>query len=297
MAPKKVIGRFAPSPTGPLHFGSLIAALGSYLDARSRGGQWLVRMEDIDPPREQPGAGDEILKTLEAFGLEWDGPVIYQSQRLGIYHDAVTDLLKNKLAYYCTCSRRDIAKLADGKSGARYPGTCRGHNRPRENASVRILTNNNGISLLDRLQGEFHWDLECEFGDFVIKRKDQLFAYHLAVVIDDAEQGITDIIRGVDLLNSTPHHLYLQQVLDLATPSYLHLPMAIDKTGAKLSKQSHAKPVTINNVIPELQAALTFLNQTLPPEHAHCNKYELLVWAIKHWDPENIPVTTKIVVN
>lgn len=296
MTPKKVIGRFAPSPTGPLHFGSLIAALGSYLDARSRGGEWLVRMEDIDPPREQPGAGDEILKTLEAFGLAWDGPVIYQSQRLGIYHDAVTDLLKNKLAYYCTCSRRDIAKLTDGNSGTRYPGTCRANSRPRENASVRILTNNNGISLLDRLQGEFHWDLEYEFGDFIIKRKDRLFAYHLAVVIDDAEQGITDIIRGADLLDSTPHHLYLQQVLGLATPSYLHLPMAIDKTGAKLSKQTHAKPVTINNAVPELQAALTFLNQTLPPEHAHCNKHELLVWAIKHWDLEKIPASRKIIV-
>ncbi len=296
MTPEKVIGRFAPSPTGPLHFGSLITALGSYLDARSRGGEWRVRMEDIDPPREQPGAGDNILKTLEAFGFEWDGPVIYQSQHLGVYQDTITDLLKNKLAYYCTCSRKDIAELADGDSGARYPGTCRGHTRPRENTSIRILTNNNKISLLDRLQGEYHWDLENEFGDFIIKRKDQLFAYHLAVVIDDAEQGITDIIRGADLLTSTPHHLHLQQVLELATPNYLHLPMAVDKTGAKLSKQTHATPVNSDNAVPELQAALVFLNQTLPPEHAHCNKHELLGWAIKHWSLENIPASEKIII-
>ena len=297
MTPKKVIGRFAPSPTGPLHFGSLIAALGSYLDTRSRGGQWLVRMEDLDPPREQPGAGDDILKTLEAFGFEWDGPVIYQSQHLDLYRETITDLLKNNQAYYCTCSRKDIAKLVAGDSGTRYPGTCRGHVRPQENTSIRILTNNNEISLLDRLQGKYSWNLENEFGDFIIKRKDQLFAYHLAVVIDDAGLGVTDIIRGADLLTSTPHHLHLQQVLGLPTPHYVHLPMAVNKTGVKLSKQSHAAPINIDNAVPELRAALTFLNQSLPPEHAHCNKYELLGWAIKHWNLENIPAVKKITVN
>jgi len=297
MVAKKIIGRFAPSPTGPLHFGSLIAALASYLDAKSRGGQWLVRMEDLDPPREQPGADVLILKTLEALGLEWDGAVMYQSQRHEAYQDAINTLFEKKLAYYCTCSRKEIAASNDSELNNIYPGTCREQNLPRENSAIRITTNQNLIKFNDRLQGEIAHVIENDFGDFIVKRKDSLFAYHLAVVIDDAAQGITDIVRGADLLASTPQQNYLQNVLDLPMPNYCHLPVAVDASGAKLSKRSFAAPIDDNNAVPALVAALKFLNQNVPGDLIKNNKYDILGWAIKHWRLENIPVSGKIEIS
>lgn len=296
MAEKKVIGRFAPSPTGPLHFGSLIAALASYLDAKSRNGKWLVRIEDLDPPREQAGADVLILKTLEAHGLEWDGAVMYQSKRQETYYESLDTLFNNNLAYYCTCSRKEIAAQNKPASKSIYPGTCRNSKNDYKDSAVRVITNQNEISFEDRLQGKCSYNIEKEFGDFVIKRKDGLFAYHLAVVIDDSSQNITDIIRGADLLESTPLHLYLQKILGLPSPAYLHLPVAVDNHGAKLSKQSFARPVEKGNEAASLLAALKYLNQDLPGNLEAGNKREILTWAISHWQPKSIPVAATIQV-
>lgn len=293
MASKRVIGRFAPSPTGPLHFGSVIAALGSYLDAKARGGDWLVRMEDLDPPREQAGADTLILKTLEALGLEWDGAVMYQGQRSEIYQESVDRLFEKELAYYCTCSRKEIAR---NNESAIYPGTCRGHHEPRNNSAIRTTINKELITFTDRLQGNFTYNLETDFGDFVVKRRDGLFAYHLAVAIDDAAQGITDIVRGADLLTSTPRQIYLQHVLGLPTPVYLHLPVAMDDSGAKLSKQSYADPVGTTKAVPTLVRALKYLNQDVPDNYDLENKTELLKWAISHWNADALPAVKSITV-
>jgi len=293
MTNQKVIGRFAPSPTGPLHFGSLIAALASYLDARSRNGAWLVRMEDLDPPREKTGAADLILKTLDAFGLNWDDEVIYQSHRSGHYEKAINTIFAKGLAYYCTCSRKEVFDNNQSRSGKIYPQTCRQHVLPRDNAAIRVMTLAEKIIVRDRLQGTSSTDMEQEIGDFVVRRKDKLFAYHLAVVVDDAAQNITDVVRGADLLDSTPCQVYLQRMLALPTPNYLHVPLAVDAAGTKLSKQTLAVPVNPENVEPTLLKALRFLNQALPPHPDRRNREEILRWAIEHWNPDTIaPVKT-----
>jgi glutamyl-Q tRNA(Asp) synthetase len=284
-------GRFAPSPTGALHFGSLLAAVGSYLDARANQGQWLVRIEDIDPPRELPGASDAILVTLEQYGLCWDGEVMYQSRRSPAYADSLARLQQDGQTYPCTCSRRDIMLAAADYSEAVYPGTCRnGIPAGRTPRSIRVrVADDVSIGFHDRLQGEQHEHLSPTSGDFVLRRADGLYAYQLAVVVDDAAQGITDIVRGADLLDSTARQIYLQQLLGFTTPRYLHLPVATNAAGEKLSKQTLAKAVPLERPLAVLCAVLGFLGQTPPADLTTASIDEFWHWAISHWNPARLP--------
>lgn len=256
-------GRFAPSPTGPLHFGSLVTAVGSYLDAKASRGTWLVRMEDLDQPRTVPGAADEILFALEKLGMLWDETVLYQSKRNDAYAAALAKLKKRKLVYPCACSRREIADSAvNGIDGPVYTGTCRkGLLAGRATRAERVLTEGARIEFKDAIQGRVAHNLERQVGDFVLKRADGLYAYQLAVVVDDAMQGITDVVRGADLLDSTLRQIHLQQLLDFTTPRYAHLPVAVNVVGEKLSKQTLAAPIDTGNPVPMLNAALVFLGQ------------------------------------
>jgi glutamyl-Q tRNA(Asp) synthetase len=279
-------GRFAPSPTGPLHFGSLVAAVGSYLDARHHSGEWLVRMEDLDPPREVPGAADDILRTLERYGLHWDGEVIYQGRRHSEYQQALEQLDTDGWLYGCACTRREIADTAlPGQGGSIYPGTCRnGLPDGRKPRALRVRVENTEISLDDGLQGSSRQHLGRDVGDFVVRRADQLAAYQLAVVVDDAAQQITHIVRGADLLDSTPRQVYLQDLLGLPTPSYLHLPVAINNTGEKLSKQTCALAVGTADPVTALLDVLQFLHQDVPGSAGDVTLEELWQWSIKRWD-------------
>ncbi|MBI3222028.1 MAG: tRNA glutamyl-Q(34) synthetase GluQRS [Nitrosomonadales bacterium] len=296
----KYRGRFAPSPTGPLHFGSLVAAVGSYLDARHHQGKWLVRIEDLDTPRCVPGAADDILRTLDTFGLHWDEDILYQSQRTDAYEEALSRLQASGAAYACCCTRKEIADSAlHGIEGPVYPGTCRnGTPAGREGRAWRVRTDqfreggndsalcgDGIIEFHDELQGRITQHLEREIGDFVVKRADGLFAYQLAVVVDDAFQGITDVVRGADLLYSTPRQIYLQQLLGLATPCYLHLPVAVNTQGEKLSKQTRAQPVDTRHATETLFAVLAFLRQHPPAGLRHGGVEPVLAWAIEHWQP------------
>ena len=281
-------GRFAPSPTGPLHFGSLVAAIGSYLDAKHHNGTWLVRMEDLDVPRCIPGAADDILHTLEAFGLHWDEPVIYQSQRTGAYEDALQQLQALGAVYPCCCTRKEIADSAlHGIDGQIYPGPCRnGVPAGREGRAWRLRTDDQPVEFDDALQGHLSQRLESEIGDFVVKRADGLFAYQLAVVVDDAFQGITHVVRGTDLLYSTPRQIYLQHLLGLPATAYLHLPIAVNARGEKLGKQTLAQPVEKHNAAATLFDALLFLHQQPPAELRNGDVESILHWAIANWRPE-----------
>jgi len=282
-------GRFAPSPTGPLHFGSLVAAVGSYLQARSQGGQWFVRIEDLDPPREVPGAADDILRTLEAFGMEWDGEVMYQSRRQTAYDAALEKLRQSGALYACACTRREIADSSvNGIEGPVYPGTCRAGLQPGRNARAwRVRVDGAVVEFDDLLQGRQHSALATDIGDFVVKRADGLFAYQLAVVVDDAEQDITEVVRGADLLHSTARQIHLQRLLGLPTPRYLHLPVVLNEQGEKLSKQTFAAPVDRTNPLPALHQALTLLGQT-PPDRA-IGLADCWHWAIQNWSLETLP--------
>ncbi|MBL8251271.1 MAG: tRNA glutamyl-Q(34) synthetase GluQRS [Candidatus Competibacter sp.] len=284
-------GRFAPSPTGPLHFGSLIAALGSFLDARHRGGEWLVRIEDIDRQRTRPGAADAILRTLERHGLQWDGPVLRQSQRTAAYREALTRLLDAGLAYPCTCSRRELATCPRaGDGGPIYPGTCRLHPRhPERPSAIRLRVAGERVTFQDAVQGEGRQDLTAEVGDFVIRRADGAFAYQLAVVVDDAAQGITHVVRGADLLESTARQIYLQRLLELPTPDYAHLPVALDRLGCKLSKQTGASPIDRSDPSSALWDALRFLGQHPSPDLRREPPATVLAWALEHWRLANVP--------
>lgn len=291
LKPSTYIGRFAPSPTGLLHAGSLLAAVASYCDAKANRGQWLVRMEDLDPPREMAGAKDAILHTLESYGLHWDGDVWYQSQRLSAYHSALEQLLDAQQAYYCTCSRKPLLR----QYGPLYPGLCRGtYSPPNAAYSVRVLTEDIQVHFEDTLQGPQHTDLANTISDFIVKRKDGLFAYHLAVVIDDAAQGITDIVRGVDLLDTTPCHVHLQQLLGLPTPTYSHIPVIVGSDQVKLSKQTFAEPIPSDNPSPHLWRSLVLLNLN-PPE---CLKHEkcdtILKWGVAHWERSSLQGLTTL---
>lgn len=287
-------GRFAPSPTGPLHFGSLLAALASCVEARRQGGQWLVRMEDIDPPREVTGAADLILRTLERYGFEWDGPVLYQSRRDAAYLAALDELRRSGVLYACRCSRREALEAAAAAHLAPgvYAGTCRGAGHPADGpGALRVCTDGRVIAFADRLQGEQRQHLEREVGDFVVRRADGLWAYQLAVVVDDAAQDITDIVRGSDLLDSTPRQLYLQHLLGLPTPGYLHLPLAVNAAGEKLSKQTYAPALPMDNPLPPLWQALAFLGQRPPEELLEGDLPALWQWAVAHWNSAVIPAT------
>jgi glutamyl-Q tRNA(Asp) synthetase len=291
--PDPYIGRFAPSPTGPLHFGSLLAAVASYLQARKYDGRWLVRIEDIDPPREQAGADRLILDALQAYGFEWDGPVSYQSESLNLHQAAVDDLLQRKLAYPCQCSRRMLADVPVGPLGAIYPGTCR-DGCSGTDVAIRVRTHDESIEFEDSLQGTIVQRLESESGDFIIKRRDGLIAYHLAVVVDDQQQCISEIVRGVDLLDSTPRQIHLQRLLGSGTPDYLHIPVAINPDGQKLSKLTGASGISIDAPRPTLVAALAALRQVVTPELGHSTLSEIWDWATAHWNPAELSGLTSV---
>ena len=286
-------GRFAPSPSGPLHRGSLVAAVGSYLDARRHGGQWLLRMEDVDAPRNQAGADDAILRCLESFGFEWDGEVLRQRRRLPAYAEALAFLQSSGLAYGCACSRKEIADSSawtaiDG--GLAYPGTCRAGLPPGRPARAwRLRVGNEVTSFVDRIQGAIAQQLESAVGDFVLLRADGQYAYQLAVVADDAEQGITHVVRGADLLDSTPRQIWLQRCLGLPTPSYAHLPVATNAAGEKLSKQTLAPALDAGQAARELCWALAFLGQNPPPELVEAKITEVWKWALANWGFAAIP--------
>jgi glutamyl-Q tRNA(Asp) synthetase len=282
--PAPYVGRFAPSPTGPLHFGSLLAAVASYLQARVNQGKWLLRVEDIDPPREQPGSDKLIIDALEDYGFEWDGPVTYQSRFVQRHEELVQRLLDDGLAYPCACSRRDLADVTRGPLGTIYPGTCRNGSRATE-VAIRVRTNNEPIRFVDGLQGEQTQRLESESGDFVIKRRDGLIAYQLAVVADDYDQGITEVVRGIDLLDSTPRHIHLQRLLGFTTPAYFHIPVAENTEGQKLSKLTGATEIDRSEVRPALVSALDALGQRPAQDLAASGLDSIWKWATENWRP------------
>jgi glutamyl-Q tRNA(Asp) synthetase len=293
-------GRFAPSPTGPLHFGSLIAAVGSYLEAKAHRGEWLLRIEDIDTPRSVAGAADNILHCLTAFGMTWDGEVMYQSTRTAAYHDALTQLRARGVLYACACTRREIADSAThGIEGPIYPGTCRdGLPADRLPRATRVRTHEGArVTFDDAVQGAITQDVEHEVGDFVVARADGLIAYQLAVVADDAAQGITDVVRGADLLDSTPRQILLQQLLGLPTPRYMHLPVAVNAQGEKLSKQTLAPPLDPREPSSQLIAALRFLGQEPPANLNQRTPAQIWDWAMAHWQRQRIPAQRAAAAN
>lgn len=292
-------GRFAPSPTGPLHFGSLVAAVASFLDARAARGEWLLRIEDIDVPRNVPGADADILRTLERFGFTWDGTPLRQSMRLERYREVLDALCRDGLAYPCACSRREIADSRSGPSvdgGLVYPGTCRaGLPAGREARAWRLRVPDARVGFTDRVQGEVTQNLAHEVGDFVLLRADGLFAYQLAAVVDDADSGITDVVRGADLLDSTPRQIWLQRCLGAPEPRYAHLPVASNAAGEKLSKQTLAPAVDAAAGTPLLVRALCFLGQAVPAAIERLPPAEFWPWAIAHWRLDEVPRCRSVV--
>jgi glutamyl-Q tRNA(Asp) synthetase len=286
-------GRFAPSPTGELHFGSLVAALASCLEARVHNGVWLVRMEDVDAPRNVPGAATAILNTLEAHGFVWDEPVLWQSTRLDAYQAALSALREKNLAYGCACSRKEIAEATPASApdgGLLYPGTCRtGLPAGKTPRAWRLKVGATPIVFMDALQGKQLQNLAREVGDFVLWRADGQFAYQLAVVVDDAFQGITHIVRGADLLASTPRQIWLQRGLDVATPTYAHLPIAVNAAGEKLSKQTLAPALDVRQASDNLFRALAFLGQHPPANLRQDDVRQVWGWALAHWNFAAIP--------
>jgi glutamyl-Q tRNA(Asp) synthetase len=288
------VGRFAPSPTGDLHAGTLCAAVASFLHARQAQGRWLVRIEDIDPPREVQGSASRILRTLEQLDLEWDGEVIYQSERLEAYREAADRLLTRGLAYYCRCSRAQIRQLTGGR---RYPGTCRNRALGSGDAAVRLRVKPGNTTFRDRIQGELEYDVDATDGDFVIFRRDGLPAYHLAVVVDDAWQAVTDVVRGADLLSSTPLHIQLQTALGLASPRYSHIPVITSATGEKLSKSAGAAALNLRNAGFEATRALKTLGLTLPDDLRGARPATQWQWAIRNFSPENLSLRAEMAVS
>jgi glutamyl-Q tRNA(Asp) synthetase len=294
-------GRFAPSPTGPLHFGSLVAALASACDARRAGGQWLLRIEDLDPPRTRPGAADAILRALERYGFEWDGAVLLQSQRTDAYAAALRSLQRIGAVYPCACARRELEGAALGAGGERvYPGTCRHgipeHLRGRAQHALRLALGDEGagVEFRDRLQGPQRQNLTAEVGDFVLQRADGLVAYQLAVVVDDAAQEVTHVVRGADLLPSTARQIYLQRILRVATPAYLHVPVAVNAGGEKLSKQTLAAALPAH-ALPGLLAAWQWLGQSWPQgSEQPTSVAEFWRHAIVAWSVARLPATLQL---
>jgi glutamyl-Q tRNA(Asp) synthetase len=300
---KPYIGRFAPSPTGPLHFGSLVAAVASYCDAKSHDGKWLLRMEDLDKPRTVKGAADDILRALAAFGFKWDGDgsnnkIMYQSTRDAAYADALATLQKQAVIYPCTCTRKEITDSAtsSGIEGVIYPRTCHPKtclNHPSSTSSIhaayRAIVVDENISFIDAIQGNITQNLARDIGDFIVKRADGLLAYQLAVVVDDAAQGVTHIVRGADLINSTTRQVYLQQLLGYTTPHYAHVPVASNLAGEKLSKQTLAKPIDSRLASQFIFEALSFLGQMPPTKIKNASLEESWRWAISNWNIANVP--------
>lgn len=283
------VGRFAPSPSGPLHFGSLVAALGSYLQAKSQQGKWLVRMEDLDPPREMPGAADDILRTLEAYGLHWDGSVMYQSQRHQAYQAQIDQWLSEHQAYYCQCTRKQIKA-----AGGYYPGTCRDLHLPADGCAVRLKVDNPVTEFNDLLHGNISIPLALAQEDFIIHRRDGLFAYNLAVVLDDIEQGVTEVVRGADLIEPTGRQIDLYRQLGQPEVRYLHLPLAVTENGNKLSKQNHAPAIDKRAPKPTLLAAMDFLGLAPAPALQDASLTDILNWGVQNWQLDKLPKSTAI---
>jgi glutamyl-Q tRNA(Asp) synthetase len=269
------VGRFAPSPTGPLHFGSLLAALASYLDAKSNRGIWLLRIEDLDPPRQDPTADAHFVEVLNAFGLNWDREIRFQSHRGKSYQAALDRLIESGHAFPCSCSRKELA-------GHPHQGRCQPD--PNKALAWRFLANPNGVSFEDQLQGFYYPSTPHERDDFVIRRRDTLWSYQLAVVVDDQDQGVTHVMRGIDLIDSTPRQIQLQRALGYRTPNYAHLPIAVETNGQKLSKQNLALPLGVRSPERTLYIALQWLRQAPPKTLAKGSIDEILQWAIGHWD-------------
>lgn len=278
-------GRFAPSPTGPLHFGSLLAALASYCDAKAAGGKWLLRIDDIDPLREQAGASSAILKTLEQHGLYWDEQVLYQSTRTEAYRHAIAALQQQGLLFYCTCSRQQLAQF-----GNRYPGTCRHRLQPPAEAfAIRVKVPDHAICLDDQLQGRYCQNLAEQGGDFILVRKEGFFSYHLACIVDEDYLGITHIVRGVDLLESTPKQIFLAERMQLKIPIYAHIPVVLSPDGVKLSKQTGARALDPAMARQSLVLALRCLGQPLVEGIELGSVEEILSHAVKHWSLHRVP--------
>lgn len=300
-AAERVVGRFAPSPTGPLHFGSLVAAVASYCLARRCGGGWRLRMDDLDRPRVVPGAADAILQSLETLGFEWDGPVLWQSRRTAAYQAALEQLRGHGLLYDCACSRREILASAPhpGEEGPVYPGTCRvGMPAGRPARAVRIRVPEEDVTFTD---GVFGLQVQClarEVGDFVLRRADGLFAYQLATVVDDADSGVNQVVRGADLLGSTARQVYLGASLGLATPDYLHVPLAVAADGSKISKRQGAVPDPAAWADGELVLrALRWLGQAVPDELEGAPPGEVLAWGAAAFEAGRIPRRRQIAVD
>ena len=283
-------GRFAPSPTGPVHYGTLVAAVGSYLQARQNNGEWFIRMDDVDTVRVVDDADEEILYTLEHFGFEWTGEVTYQTKQIDSYQRALEKLISRSLVFPCLCSRKQLARTENSI----YPGTCRHRQLPeKEEHALRVLSQDINIEFDDIVMGRQSQNIKQQCGDFIIKRRDGLFAYQLAVVVDDATQGITEVVRGTDLLDSTPRQIFLQQLLNYSTPGYCHLPLAIDGSGNKISKSENAAKVDIKNKEKLLISALKFLGQQPPDDLTGSHLNDIWLWAIKHWNVVTVPKDEK----
>ena len=285
-------GRFAPSPTGLLHFGSLVAATASYLDAGHAHGEWLIRIEDLDTAREIPGSAERIIEALQILGFEWTAPILRQSERAGVYQAALDQLTDGGLAYPCSCSRAEIQAALPPPTDTeelRYPGWCRrGVRMPDRPAAFRFRVPEGAVSFADAIHGTVNVDVVAEVGDFVIRRRDGLFAYQLAVVVDDAAQGITHVVRGADLLTSTPRQILLQQALGLPKPVYAHVPLAIDVNGVKLSKSAGTAEIDLRRPGSELWRALRFLQQEPPAQLRQATLNAIWEWALEHWRPDQL---------
>lgn len=294
----RVVGRFAPSPSGPLHFGSLVAAIGSYCLARQVGGSWLVRIEDLDAPRVVPGAADHILRTLEACGLEWDGQVLYQSRRTDRYQAALDRLQQSGLLFACGCSRKEVLASAPhvGEEGPVYAGVCRsGLAQGRRPRSLRIRVPQEQVCFADGVFGVREQRLESVVGDFVLRRADGLFAYQLAVVVDDAESGVNQVVRGADLLSSTPRQIFLQSCLGYSPPDYIHLPLALAQDGEKISKRHGAAAIaTAQGQAQDLWRALRFLGQSVPEELRNAAASEVVAWGVRHFALKRVPTSFRV---
>lgn len=284
------VGRFAPSPTGPLHFGSLVACLASYLDARAHRGTWLLRIEDVDTTRCKPVYADDIVATLAAFGFRWDGEIRVQSRQTAMYEAALQKLIETDSVFACRCSRKEVADFAvAGVDGPVYPGTCRDQRVSFTGNAVRLRVPATRVCFLDRVQGELCQQLAQEVGDFVLKRRDGLIAYQLAVVVDDADQDVTHVVRGADLLDSTARQIFLQRALSLPTPAYLHIPVVTNPEGQKLSKQTLAAEISSAEAGNHLCRALAFLGQPVSPHLMTASPAEILADAIANWQPAALP--------
>jgi len=284
------IGRFAPSPSGPLHFGSLVAALGSYFQAKANNGQWLVRIEDLDPPREMPGASSLILETLEAYHLHWDGEVIYQSQRHEVYQAQIDAWLESGHAYYCQCTRKQIKA-----AGGFYTGTCRDLAlADTGNCAIRLKMTHPVYHFDDKKHGQLNIPTALADEDFIIKRRDGLYAYNLAVVLDDIDQGITEVVRGADLIEPTGRQISLYKMLEKTPVNYLHLPLALGDNGQKLSKQNHAPAIDNRNPKPALLDAMRFLGFEITQDISQLEISEIITWGVKHWQLQQLPESTEI---